>query len=120
MLRRLSAEDCLGAARAGEFAPALLGAAPRVALVLTQSWCPQWTWMRRYLEELPEDPERAVYYVEYDLEPFHEAFMAFKEEVLGNAEIPYVRYYRDGRLVRESNFIDRAGFLRLLDAAPKG
>ena len=116
MLRRLSEADCRAAIREGDFLPGVAGAAPRVAVVLTQSWCPQWGWMRSYLESVPEEPGVAVFYVEYDREPFFEDFMAFKEDVFGNREVPYVRYYREGRLSRESNFIDRGGFLRLLSS----
>jgi hypothetical protein len=116
-MTKLSREQCLGLLSAREFGPELLGAAPSVALVLTQSWCPQWGWMRSYLEALPPDPGLAVFWVEYDLEDFFEPFMAFKEEVFGNRDVPYVRYYRDGALVRESNFIDKGGFLRILGRA---
>src|SRR5512145_120253 len=110
-MTKLTAEQCLRLMESGEPGPELLGAAPAVALVLTQSWCPQWAWMRSYLEALPEDPARAIYWVEYDREEFFAPFMAFKEERFGNREIPYVRYYREGKLLRESNFIDKSGFL---------
>jgi hypothetical protein len=113
-MTKLSPAQCERAMAEGEFGPELLASAPAVALVLTQSWCPQWAWMRSYLEGLPPDPAFAVFYVEYDREEFFEPFMAFKEDVLGNREIPYVRYYREGRFARESNFIDSGGFLRLL------
>ncbi len=115
-MTRLGREQCLAAMSAGEFGPEIRSAAPAVAVVLTQSWCPQWTWMRAYLEALPPDPSIAVFWVEYDREDFFEPFLAFKEEVLGNREIPFVRYYREGRLVRETNFIDRGGFLRILSS----
>jgi hypothetical protein len=113
-MRRLSRDECLAAIRDGEFAPALRSAAAAVAIVLTQSWCPQWGWMRSYLENLPPDPSRETLWVEYDLEDFFEPFMRFKEEAFRNDQVPYVRYYRGGILVAESNFIDQGGFLRLL------
>ena len=74
----------------------------RVAVVLTQSWCPDWLAMRRYLETLDE-PELTVFYLEYDRSPLFHELMAFKETVFGNDLIPYVRYYRAGTLVAESN-----------------
>jgi hypothetical protein len=116
-MTKLSRDECLGAMGSGEFGPGVTRAAPGVAVVLTQSWCPQWAWMRAYLSTLPEDPERAIFWIEYDREDFFEPFMAFKEDVLGNREVPYIRYYRDGKLVRTSNFIDKAGFLRSLARA---
>lgn len=114
MLMKLTTVDCEAAILAGEFPASVLNRAPRVALVLTQSWCPQWKWMRNYLEELPPGDAYAVFFVEYDREAFFQPFMAFKEEHFLNREVPYVRYYQEGTLRRESNFIDRSGFLRLL------
>jgi hypothetical protein len=114
MMRKLSRDECLAAVKNGEFAPALRSAAAAVAIVLTQSWCPQWAWMRSYLEALPPDPSRETFWVEYDREDFFEDFMKFKEEVFKNDQVPYARYYHGGLLVAESNFIDQGGFLRLL------
>jgi hypothetical protein len=121
-MRKLTKPECLAAVEAGEFSPALRGAAPAVAIVLTQSWCPQWAWMRSYLAALPPDASREIFWVEYDLEDFFESFMRFKESSFGNDEVPYVRYYRGGELAAESNFIDQGGFRRLLhggDGSPK-
>lgn len=114
MIIRLTEEQCRDALARGEFGPDLIGSAASVAVVLTQSWCPQWVWMRSYLEGLPESPEYRVFYLEYDREPFYEDFLAFKENTLGNREIPYVRYYRDGRLTAQTNYIAKDGFLKRL------
>jgi hypothetical protein len=40
--------------------------------------------------------------------------MSFKEDVLGNQQVPYVRFYRDGKLVRQSNWVPRAAFAAML------
>ncbi len=113
-MTKLKTEDCLALIEKGEFSSGVVNAAPKVAIVLTQSWCPQWTWMRAYLEAMPEEESRAFFWVEYDREEFFQELMTFKEETFRNAQIPYVRYYRDGKLVAQSNFIDERGFLRLL------
>ena len=70
--------------------------------------------MRRYLDGLDE-PGITVYAVVYDrLENFTDV-MVFKETVFGNDLIPYVRYYRDGRLVAETNAVYlRKKFLKKL------
>jgi hypothetical protein len=113
-MKKLRPEECLALLRDGEFGEGLRRAATAVAIVLTQSWCPQWGWMRSYLEALPADEGIAVFWVEYDREDFFAPFMKFKESAFGNDQVPYVRYYRDGALAAESNFIDQGGFLRLL------
>ena len=114
-MRKLSREECLAAIAEGEFDAGVIGAAESVAVVLTQSWCPQWSWMRSYLSALPADGGTGIFWVEYDLEDFFEPLMDFKERVFGNDQVPYVRYYRAGRLAAESNFIDKGGFLRRLE-----
>jgi hypothetical protein len=113
-MRKLPKDECLGLLRDGDFSPSLKSAADEVAIVLTQSWCPQWAWMRSYLAALPAEATREVFWVEYDLEDFFEPFMLFKERSFGNDQVPYVRYYRGSKLVAESNYIDQGGFLRLL------
>lgn len=116
MLVKLTETDCRSAISAGDFSEDVRAAAPHVAVVLTQSWCPQWRFMQSYLAEAEQIAgDRAkIFYVEYDREGFYRDFMAFKEDVFGNREIPYVRYYRDGELRAESNYISRQGFLSKL------
>lgn len=116
-MRKLSGEECKAAMRDGEFGPGVVGAAEAVAVVLTQSWCPQWSWMRSYLKALPPGEGREIFWVEYDAEAFFEPFMEFKERVFKNDQVPYVRYYRGGSLAAESNFTDQGGFLRRLGGA---
>jgi hypothetical protein len=114
-MRKLSREECLAAIAGGEFGAGVTGAAESVAVVLTQSWCPQWAWMRSYLAALPPAEEIGIFWVEYDLEDFFEPLMEFKERVFGNDQVPYVRYYRGGTIAAESNYIDKGGFLRRLE-----
>ncbi|MCX7028366.1 MAG: hypothetical protein NT061_12985 [Spirochaetes bacterium] len=115
MLRKLTEAECRDAIAGGEFPDTIRDSAPYIAVVLTQSWCPQWTWMRSCLDEISLEPGVDIYWLEYDREPFFDAFIDFKENVLGDSLIPYVRYYRQGVLAHTSNYIDRRGFLRLLE-----
>jgi len=115
---KLSKEQCYAAIRDGEFGPDVRSAAPKVAIVLTQSWCSQWIHLRPRLEALPPAADRAIFWVEYDLEAWFDDFRSFKEDVFANREVPYLRYYRDGKLVAQSNFVDQAGFLSRLEGRP--
>lgn len=114
MYRKLTEAECRDAMKHGEFSQTIVSSKPSVAIVLTQSWCPQWGWMRSYLPALADSPDTDIYWLEYDQEPLYDAFLDFKEDHFGNREIPYVRYYHHGKLVKESNYIDKAGFLRML------
>lgn len=118
MLYRLTEAQCRAAMAAGDFRPEISGSAPVVAIVLTQSWCPQWAWMSAWLGPVAGEAGVDVWQVEYDREPFFEEFMAWKEGVLGNDHVPYIRYYRAGKLARESNYIDRQGFRRHIGLLP--
>jgi hypothetical protein len=103
-MQELTQEACERTIRDGEVPESVRSTSERVAVVFTQSWCPQWSFMRRYLETMDE-PGLTVYFVEYDRQPFFHEMMAFKETVFGNYEVPYVRYYRDGKLVAQSNLV---------------
>lgn len=119
-MRRLTEEDCRACMRDGDFPEGVRAAASFVAIILTQSWCPQWTRMRSYLEPLRFPPDAELFYVEYDREEFFAEFMAFKETVLGNSQVPYLRYYHAGALVSEGNYSGRAEFLSRLGVEPAG
>jgi hypothetical protein len=126
MIRKLSEAECRFALEHGEFETALVQG-PAAAIILTQSWCPQWKAMQAYLPEADKKAASAtpsgaaLYYVEYDIASWRELspedFMTFKEDSFNNREIPYVRYYRGGALSGESNFVSLQGFLTRLGAA---
>lgn len=114
-MERLRDEAALATIEHGELPDEVRSAADRVAVVLTQSWCPDWTVMRDYLDSLTQDGLK-VFYLEYDRESFFREFVQVKESGFGNALIPYVRYYRGGGLVAESNVeYSAAAFLKNFD-----
>jgi len=108
---KLSTGQCAQAMAGSEFGEDVRKAAGRVAVILTQSWCPQWPMMRLWLGAALAEADAKAFYVEYDNEPFFEQFMVWKEDVLGNRSVPYVRYYRDGVLVAESNYLSKGAFV---------
>ncbi len=117
--RQLSETQARSAIENGDFGSDVINAGARVALILTQSWCPQWPAMEKWMRGLqkdgkPADHDIIVFEFVYDGVEFAREFTAFKERVLGNSLIPYVRYYRDGVLVDESNYIGSRGFLQKL------
>lgn len=119
--RQITREEAEQAMAQGEFGQALLTSAPNLAVILTQDWCGQWTMMDRYLRELAARPapvqlsenvpEICVAVLLYNRVPYFQDFLRLKERVWGNAQIPYVRYYRHGRLVAQSNYVSAETFL---------
>lgn len=93
-----------------EFPNDVTNAAQNTAVILTQDWCPQWSAMKRYLSTFPAS-ETAVFFIEYNLETRANEYMRAKETVFGNDLIPYVRYYKNGVFVGDSNFVFREDFL---------
>ncbi len=120
MVTVLTEAQCCYAMEHAEFESAVIASALRVAVVLTQSWCPQWTRMRAYLDEAESllhaenQLTTMIFYIEYDTVPWFEAFMEFKENSFNNREIPYVRYYKNGKLTGESNYVSLEGFVSRL------
>ncbi len=96
----------------GDFPPEVLESKTRVAVVMTQDWCPQWGYMKDYLPGI-EDADLDIYVTLYNTEAYGDAFMEFKEDVFENALIPYVRYYVNGQFKKASNFVSREHFIQL-------
>lgn len=98
-----------------EIPAAIRTAAPLTAVIATQDWCPDWKWMHRWLQqEAASDPDESstrpdvsVFIVVYNNQPYQQEFMQLKEKVWKNGQIPYVRYYRDGAFIGDSNQVSR-------------
>jgi len=113
---KLTEAECRFAITYGDFSEEIRNAAPSVAIILTQSWCPQWVFMKSYLAEAEKKfPDTLqIRFLEYDRESFFQDFLYFKEEVFQNREVPYVRYYQNGILKAESNYTSKQGLLTKL------
>ena len=124
MLKRakLSEEQARFAMEQGEFGEDVRNADENVAVVMTQGWCPQWTSMNVWLGFMkrrgePQDLDITVLEFIYDKVNFFPQFMSFKENHFGNYEIPYIRYYKHGKPVSESNYTTSGDFLARFEEA---
>jgi len=106
-MKTIVKDHALAAVRDGEFSDDIIRSAEKVAVILTQSWCPQWHAMKQYAVDF-SDAE--IYSLEYDRTDYFDEFRQFKEEVMGNDQIPYVRYYTGGVLIAESNVVSEGIF----------
>jgi hypothetical protein len=97
----------------GEFGQEIIASKSCVAVILTQSWCPQWQGMKPEIEAI-DDPDVDIWLFIYDRSVVFDFFLEFKENVLHNDEIPYIRYYKDGAFVRDSNYVSPAKFLEIV------
>lgn len=116
MIAHITEEQALQAIKLKEFPSSITSSNNKAALVLTQSWCPQWIAMKGYLKKVDnEEKEIDIYIFEYDITGVFDQFMSFKEEIWGNYEVPYIRYYKDGKCINTSNFISRENFISMMD-----
>lgn len=102
----LSDEQARDAISNGAFSAGITENSEAVALILTQSWCPQWTFMKMSLKGLragKDDLDLTIYTYEYDRSRLFNDFMNFKESVYRNWEVPYVRLYKKGKFIGEGN-----------------
>jgi len=111
LIAKNQALDCIAL---HELSEDILLSAEKVAVVLTQSWCPQWLAMKGFLGNMAGCE---VYYLEYDRVDYLEIFREFKEKVFGNDQIPYIRYYRNGVLIQVSNAVSEEEFKENLGIA---
>ena len=101
----------------GEFENRIIESAPLVACIMTQSWCPQWLFMKNWLKTLAKNTDQTAglqvktYETEYNKIPVFADFRSFKEQVWNNWEVPYLRYYAGGKLIAQSNFVSAMMFL---------
>ncbi|OLS13914.1 MAG: hypothetical protein RBG13Loki_2463 [Promethearchaeota archaeon CR_4] len=102
------ARDCI---KNGEFTQEIIAVKPNVAVVLTQSWCPQWASLKKEISHI-QDTNIAIWCFIYDMSDIFTDFLVFKEKVLKNDEIPYIRYYRAGKFIDASNYVDLERFLK--------
>jgi hypothetical protein len=103
--------QALDAIKNGDFGTDITDSAARVAIILTQSWCPQWHSMKMFVSNFTG---AEVYYLEYDKTDYFESFRTFKENTFRNGQIPYIRYYCDGKLAAETNAVSLEDFQRML------
>ncbi|MDA3810749.1 MAG: hypothetical protein PF518_10545, partial [Spirochaetaceae bacterium] len=82
----------------------ILNSNDKVAIVLTQDWCPQWLFMQQWLKKTETNGIK-TYYISYNKKPYYQEFMNAKESGFGNDLVPYVRYYMNGKLIDESNYV---------------
>ena len=86
-----------------------------VLAIFTQDWCGDWKGLQRELNANKDNSniDIAIFICMYNESPLYEPFMNFKETVWNNYLIPYLRYYKNGSFVKDTNHLP---FQRLIKA----
>jgi hypothetical protein len=105
-----SKDQVFNAIENGEFDKGVISSKDLVVVVMTQDWCPQWIDMESWIYSIETNKDIDVYELVYNRTEYFNEFMNFKENVWKNSQIPYLRLYQNGKLVGETNYINRERF----------
>ena len=108
----ITKEQALRAIQSHEFGDDIIASNRRVAVLLTQDWCPQWAAVRSWIYSLEDDFD--LYELIYNKVDYFNDFRNFKETIWNNGLIPYIRYYNAGKLISVSNYVSKEEFLKNL------
>ena len=117
--KELTEEQVLNAVNSGEFSGEVTQSADIVFIVMTQNWCPQWIALKSWIYSMETAASVDVYELVYNTVDYGKEFRRFKETVFRNDQIPYLRFYKGGKLFKESNYVGRTGFSAILEDAQK-
>lgn len=111
---KINEEQVMFVVKNGEFPPDMINSKKNVVVIMTQDWCPQWVNMKSWVYTVETAEDIDIYEVEYNREIYFNAFMSFKESVWKNYDVPYLRYYKHGELIKESNYVSSTGFMQAI------
>lgn len=115
-MRTLTERQVREAIERHEFGPDVREAGAKVVVALTQDWCPQWVEMKEWLPRVCAEAGAELFVLEYNRSRLFREFLELKEEVWKNGDIPYLRIYKDGRLVKRTNYLPASRLEAILEA----
>lgn len=110
----ITKEQALSAVGNGEFGSDVIASAEKTVVIMTQDWCPYWADMSSWLYGLDLQDDIDAYELIYNTVDYFQEFMNFKENTWGNRTIPYLRYYKSGKLIKETNSVSKETFLSIM------
>jgi hypothetical protein len=113
--KKLSEDQVLELVKTGDFSPDIIAAKKKVVIILTQDWCPDWKNMRQWFNSLDDAVDVDIYELIYNRSEHFQNCLALKENRWNNSLIPYLRYYVNGILINESNYVTKEEFLKILN-----
>lgn len=108
-------QQALNAIANGEFENDIVASKSKVVIILTQDWCSQWGSMKSWIYGLEINEDIDIYELEYNKTDYFQDFMNFKENSWGNEYVPYLRFYKDGVLKKDINYIGEKEFIDIIN-----
>ena len=112
--KQISTEQARYAMENSEFGNDIINSKNKVVVVMSQDWCPQWMALKCWIFEVETNEDIDVYELEYNKTEYFDEFMNFKENQWKSHNVPYLRFYKDGILIEETNYIDKDHFMDIL------
>jgi len=113
--KKLSKEQALRAVQNLEFSADVTASNNKVAVVMTQDWCSEWMAMKRWMDSMEDIKRLDIYELIYNTVDYYNDFLQLKEKSWKNDLIPYIRYYADGVLIHQSNYVNKEDFMKILE-----
>ena len=110
----LQNDDALYVVEHEEFDSRIISSKSKVVVIMTQDWCPQWRDMNTWIYNIQSEQEIDIYELIYNKIDSFDKFRGIKENKWQNHNIPYLRYYKDGKLIKETNYITKNAFSDLI------
>jgi hypothetical protein len=110
----LSKDQALRAVQNLEFSSDVTTSSNKVAVIMTQDWCSEWMAMKRWMDSMEDIKGLNIYELIYNTVDYYSDFLQLKEKSWKNNLIPYIRYYADGVLIHQSNYVNKEDFLKIL------
>jgi len=110
----LSKEQALKAIQNLEFNADVTASNNKVAVVMTQDWCSEWMAMKRWMDSMEDIKLLDIYELIYNTVDYYNDFLQLKEKSWKNHLIPYIRYYANGVLIQQSNYVNKEDFMKIL------
>ncbi len=102
--QNMTDQEMLETAQNGEIPASLLAKSKNVIAIFTQDWCPDWHRTEKDFKSHQDYSEDILVYIAiYNTSIYSEQVMAFKEDVWKNGLIPYIRCYKNGTFLKDSN-----------------
>jgi hypothetical protein len=110
----INAEQVKNAVKNGEFESEVIKSKGKVVLIMTQDWCPQWHDLRSWVYNVDSYNDIDIYELEYNKVDYGEELQNLKENQWDNSNLPYLRFYKNGKLVKETNYISKQEFIKIV------
>lgn len=100
-----------------ELPDSIKNSSDNVLAIFTQDWCGDWKGLKRELDanEKNSGADIAIFICMYNQSSMYEPFMKFKETIWQNELIPYLRYYKKGNFIKDSNHLPFQRITRIFE-----